>query len=229
MKKIILVLCVVIAVSFGVSIVLADTPYPQMAPETVDSAADNLPSVADNIIRSTFKDMPDSITSTDLMRSNGYQINYISLEKLLSNSSRSVSRLLEDREEADYLYYLYSDDSPLILVTMTYDGSAAAMKLMMNFTTADKISIYRYTPMWGDYVLSASINGTTYVLPFDGGQHILEEYSSVTDYRQLPTLNEFIDLLREMYKERKEASEKDIQSGGSGILYGDLLCRPAIH
>ncbi len=243
MKKAVSILLAISLVIIGVVAASAQTPIPQTAPKTVDEATLVLPNTVKNLIDANYKGLVMDKDISDLQRSTGYRINYISLEKLLDSGRNSLSAILEENKEVDYLYYLSDDSKPLILFTMTDDGSSIYMKSAGGFagSFAESVSlvkklykdaeimICRYAPMWGDYVIVFKADGESYVLPFDSGKDVLSEYCSVTDYRQLPTLDIFLEKLSAMYTERKVASERDKASGGSGIIYGLFECRPKVR
>lgn len=237
--KLIAVITVVLVVSCGIAFSFAanKTADTERAPENVDKVA-GVKSSSIAMIMDSYEQILGDLDYSIQEVSSGYRIHYLSMKKTVSVGSNDINDLMAAPDEKDYLYRLYQDGKPTILLVVTDSDDGPVLKgagglagcyaetraLLGTFVSDSEIRIYNYS--WANYIMVAKIGGTEYVLPFDEGPHIIEKYKGINDYRELPTLNEFLDAYRAECIKFDEACRADAAAGGSGILYGDIIVWP---
>ena len=240
-RTFIVALVIVLAVS-AVFIVSADSPESQTAPDFVNEYAEaNYKYLFRNILWH-YQEGLGGFNSEDLKVSDGYKINFIDYNKVMGSNTYNIDSMLEDKDAEEYLYYIYTDECPVAVMTVMQKGTECSddciggwaggyiesRELLLKCAKEDDIKLYNYY-MDNEYVLVAKIGGQYYALPFGVSQHIAEEYKDITDYRQLPTLKEFLDEYRWWGNYFEQEKQKDIEAGGDGILFGSFIVRPPAH
>ncbi len=240
-RTLIVALVIVLAVS-AVFIVSADSPESQTAPDFVNEYAEAYYRHMFEHILWHYQEGLGGFNSEDLKVSDGYKMNFIDYNNVMSSNSYNIDSMLEDRNTEEYLYYVYTDSLSVATMSVIVNkdtctsgfaggwagGFTESKELLLKFVKEEDIKLYNYY-MDIEYVLVAKIRGQYYALPFGLSQHIAEEYKDITDYRQLPTLKEFLDEYRWWGNYFEQEKQKDIEAGGDGILFGSFIVRPPAH
>jgi hypothetical protein len=234
----------IVAILLCATVAFGITLPTEQAGSKIDKAMGNLPAVVDNLLSDGYSELLEGKRTTELTHSEGYRVHSLSADKIsqMGENASSLDALQDEQGTTEWLYYLRAERTPVILVTMAEDGERITMKnaggfagcyaesraLLNSFAKNDKIRIFNY--WYGQYVMTVEIKGQRFALPFDASRHLLKEYEGITDYRELPTEEEFLDALRNEYIWWEEQHQKYIEEHGEdAVLLGSFIVRPAAH
>lgn len=245
MKKGSLVLVIVlISTALCATLVFAIPAPTEKAGKDIDKVVKSLPNGVGMMLDDSYGTAFPGVSFADLVPSDGYRVYTLDPEKIVAADEKTerIDSLICETAEKEYLYYLKAETVPVILVAMMEENGRVSMKeaggfagcyaetraLLNQFTKESEIRIYNY--WFGQYVLTAEIEGKRYAVPFDASQHLLKEYQGITDYHQLPTEKEFLEAMIAENERVKEEHRKYVEKyGEDAILFGSYQVLPEAH
>jgi len=162
----------------------------------------------------------------------------IDTNKVISGSSCDPLSLLADNTEA-YYFILSIDGGKYASLgvdnrTGTIGFGAAAKGITDTYFQAQRVlsgllglkdedtqfKLYMLDFYYTSFLMSVTVDGTEYVIPFRSGMDIEKIFKGTSSYRELPTAETFIEKYRKECLDNSEKQEKSLRSG-NGYLYGN--------